>query len=111
MTHANNNRPSAAATPSKAFNKPLRLSVFTSEIGSFRRFEEVFLELEFPELSSSLLLLPFDSGVPVSPLPREVLRVKAASRSSRRRMQRAGTRPINVVSVLSLIHDAESETT
>jgi hypothetical protein len=37
------------------------------------------------------------------------LRVKAASRSSRRTMHRAGTRLMSVVRVLSLIHDEESE--
>jgi hypothetical protein len=51
------------------------------------------------------------SGLPLDESSREVLRVKAASRSSNKTMHRAGTRPIRVVRVLSLIHDDDRDTT
>lgn len=108
VTDANKRRPSAAATPSRAFSRPLRLRVLVSEMWSLERrcrlLDECSRELSFSEESDP-------SGLPVDESSREVLRVKAASRSSSKTMHRAGTRPMSVVSVLSLIHDDDSETT
>ena len=70
-----------------------------------RRDEEVLV------VCSAAFSSDFPSGLPVAFASREVLRVNAASRSSRRTMQRAGTRPISVVSVLSLIHEDDNDTT
>ena len=107
-THAKRIRPSLAATPSNAFKSPLKLKVFTSDKWSL-------LCLLPRECDASVLsvveLLLFDSGLPVESSSLDVLRVNAASRSSRSTMHRAGTRPIKVVRVLSLIQDDDSETT
>jgi hypothetical protein len=110
-THANSSRPSAAATPSRAFNSPLRLSVFTSESCSLLRPRRDELDVLGLLTSCDSSPLPLVQGEPESLLDRVTLRVKAASRSSRRRMHRAGTRPINVVRVLSLIHEDDNEMT
>lgn len=110
MAYANSRRPSDAATPSSAFSSPLKLSVLTSDsccsVLRVRRDEDVLVVCSDDGLS--LLSL---SGLPVELPSRDVLRVKAASRSSKRTMHRAGTRPISVVSVLSFIHDDDRETT
>lgn len=106
-TYANNKRPSEAATPSSAFSNPLKLRVLTSDSWSvFRgRRDEVLL------VCSATFSSDLPSGLPVALPSREVLRVKAASKSSSRTIHRAGTRPMSVVSVLSLIHDDDSDTT
>lgn len=65
--------PSAAATPSKAFKRPLKLSVEPSELSESLSF----LEEEEDEL---------DVGAPVDFSSRDTPRVNAASRSSRSRM-------------------------
>lgn len=65
-------RPSAAATPSRLFSRPLRLSVEPSLSSSF-------LALEDDELLEDVLL----RGAPVELSSREMPRVNAASRSSR----------------------------
>ena len=65
-------RPSAAATPSRLFSRPLRLRV------------------DSPSLSESFLLPEIEAtgvtGVPVDLSSRDTPRVKAASKSSRSRM-------------------------
>jgi hypothetical protein len=110
-------RPSAAATPSNELRSPLRLRVFTSGVFPsplllfplpLLLFPLLLPLLLFPLLL--LLLLLFDEspfllavGKPVELESRVTERVNAASRSSRRRMHRAGTRPISVFSVESLI--------
>lgn len=106
-THAKRMRPSAAATPSKALRRPLKLRVLTSEMWSLWRLWRLLEGCSGTLASSPLLVL--ESGVPFELLSRETLRVNAASKSSRRTMQRAGTRPISVVRVLSLIHDEDRE--
>ena len=107
--YANSRRPSDAATPSSAFSSPLKLSVLTSDSWSFlrpRRDDDVlFVDCSF------VFSLDSPSGLPVEVPSRDVLRVNAASRSSKRTMHRAGTRPISVVSVLSFIHDDDRDTT
>jgi hypothetical protein len=82
-------RPSAAATPSKLFSNPLRESVDPSLLSLLLLFDD------------ELLLLLDDVGTPVDELSRETERVKAASKSSRRRIHLDGTCPIKVVRVLS----------
>ena len=62
--------------------------------------------------SSLLLLLLEDSGVLFEPFKSCVtLWMNAASRSSRKTMQHAGTQPMSMVSLSPLIHKEESETT
>lgn len=104
-------RPSEAATPSRALSRPERERVLTSLIASrFRRLRDELGGAMGPMLSSSLLSLVLSPpGVPVESESRVTLRVKAASRSSSRTMQRAGTRDIRVVRVPSEIHDDDSE--
>jgi len=84
-------RPSLAATPSKLFKSPLR-------------------DREFPSLSAGVaagvvveVVEVADNGRPVDFSSRDTDRVKAASRSSRRTIQREGTRPIKFVRVVSFI--------
>lgn len=107
-THANRMRPSAAATPSSAFSSPLKLSVFTS--GTCSVLCRLLRE-DVSVVSSAVVLLFATSGLPVDAVSLDVLRVNAASRSSSSTMHLAGTRPISVVSVLSLIQDDDSDTT
>src|ERR1700761_1691929 len=101
-TYANRSRPSAAATPSKLFKRPDRLRVLVSVRVSFW----LLLFVSAAALSFSLA-----DGVPVDFSSLCVDRVNAASRSSSSNIQRAGTRPISVVNVESLIQLAESDTT
>jgi len=112
-TYAKRMRPSAAATPSRALSSPLSVSVLTSE--RFSLFLCLRLRpLELVVVSSSLSDLVSDFFLSLSfslSLPRETERVKAASRSSSRTMQRVGTRPMSVVRVESFIHEDDNETT
>src|SRR6266403_2307980 len=106
-------RPSAAATPSRAFKSPLSVRVLTSERFSLFRF--LLLRLLEP-LDDSSSLSDFESDFFFSlslslSLARETERVKAASRSSSRTMQREGTRPMRVVRVESFIQEDDKDTT
>lgn len=66
-------RPSAAATPSRLFNRPLRLSVEPSVVSVVVVFDDDDDDDE-------------DEGVPVELASRETERVNAASRSSNNRI-------------------------
>ena len=106
---ANNSLPSAAATPSKALRRPLKDRVLTSLSWSrrLRLIENPAVALS--PSSPSFLSPSLSSSCAETSLL--VLRVNAASRSSRSTTQRAGTRPMSVVSVESDIHEADKETT
>ena len=67
-------RPSAAATPSRLLRRPLKLSVDPS----------LFSSLLFPDPDE--LLEELDVGIPVDVSSRDMPRVNAASRSSKRRI-------------------------
>jgi hypothetical protein len=84
-------RPSAAATPSRLFNSPLKLRVDPSLVV----FSAAFFDPDSAEASWV--------GIPVDLSSRDVPRVKAAYKSSKSKIHPDGTSPINEFSVLSLI--------